>query len=187
MDPIFEYFEIIVNRLQNPLPKGEYGERHHIYPKSLGGWNLKCNVVRLTPEEHYRCHSLLPDILKDLGDMEGYRKMVFAFGMMGRKFQNCSEEKYGELRRAYCQLTSERRRNTKMSEEQKRRISETLKQKGIVPPSRKGCPPPNKGKGKPKPPKKPRIPWNKGVHNEKTRAAVNKSWAKRKAAQHLQS
>lgn len=81
-EPIFEYFDIITNRLQNPLPKGEYGECHHIYPKSLGGWNLKCNLVKLTVAEHRRCHELLPYIFKDLGDENGYQKMLHAWYMV---------------------------------------------------------------------------------------------------------
>lgn len=82
MEPIFEYFEIIVNRLQNPLPKGAQGAKHHIYPKSCGGWNLKCNLVKLTRKEHYRCHELLPYIFKDLGDENGYQKMLYAWHLI---------------------------------------------------------------------------------------------------------
>ena len=185
MDPIFEYFEIIVNRLQNPLPKTEYGERHHIYPKSCGGSNDKFNLVRLTPEEHYRCHCLLPEILND--DPEDYKKMIYAWHAVHTTHNgiSISEEEYGKLKRSFCDI----RKKWKCPNETKKRISETLKRKGIKPPSRKGCAPANKGKGKKNQNKesKPRIPWNKGIHNEKTRDAVLRSWAKRKAAQHLQS
>lgn len=105
MEHIFEYFDIIVNRLRNPLSKGEYGERHHIYPKSCGGWNLKCNLVRLTPEEHYRCHELLPYIFED---GEEHDSMLYAWGMMAftRKNIPISKDKYGELKRKFRDLMS---------------------------------------------------------------------------------
>ena len=40
----------------------EYGEKHHIVPKCLGGSNKKENLVKLTPEEHYVAHQLLVKI-----------------------------------------------------------------------------------------------------------------------------
>ncbi len=40
----------------------EYGEKHHIVPKCLGGSNKKANLVKLTPEEHYVAHQLLVKI-----------------------------------------------------------------------------------------------------------------------------
>lgn len=47
-----------VNR-SNRKKKGEYFERHHIKPKSIGGDNSKMNLVLLTPREHFICHALL--------------------------------------------------------------------------------------------------------------------------------
>lgn len=101
MEARTEYFEIIGYRLQNPLPKEEYGENHHIYPKSCGGSNKKSNLVRLTPEEHYRCHCLLPYIFKETGDEENYKKMLSAWHFMHttHKGIHISEEEYGKLRR----------------------------------------------------------------------------------------
>lgn len=132
MEPIFEYFDIIVNRLKNPLPKGEYGEKHHIYPKSCGGSNDKNNLVKLTPEEHYRCHLLLTKIFSD--EPENYRKMVYAWGLMSNRDTKQSAEEYGALKRAYAKAVSEDRKGKSswlkgkhISETQKQQISETLK------------------------------------------------------------
>lgn len=119
MEPVFEYFNLIVNRLQNPLPKTEYGENHHIYPKSCGGLNHISNIVRLTPEEHYRCHLLLTKIYAD--EPENFEKMVYAWHLMSYRDKNITAEEYGELKRTFSKMHSEK-----------------LKQKGIRPPSEKG-------------------------------------------------
>jgi hypothetical protein len=43
----------------------EYGEKHHIVPRCLGGSNDKSNLVKLTPEEHYVAHQLLVKLYPD--------------------------------------------------------------------------------------------------------------------------
>ena len=54
---------------------GEYFEKHHIKPKSLGGDNSKANLVFLTPREHFICHALL---MRFLSGVE-LHKMKWAF------------------------------------------------------------------------------------------------------------
>lgn len=41
---------------------GEYGETHHIRPRSLGGDDSAQNLIYLTPEDHYFAHLLLAHI-----------------------------------------------------------------------------------------------------------------------------
>ena len=176
-EPIFEYFDIITNRLQNPLPKGEYGERHHIYPKSCGGTNDKFNIVKLTPEEHYRCHCLLMSIFED--EPANYRNMVFAwFIMHKRDGVEITEEEFGAMKRKLSEIgrgennpffgrhhseetrkrLSDMNRGKKraaFSEEHKRKIGDSRKGKKRAPFSeewRKHLSESHKG----------RIPWNKG-------------------------
>lgn len=48
----------IVDRAKNRILK-EYGEKHHILPKCLGGNDEKENIVKLTFREHFICHWLL--------------------------------------------------------------------------------------------------------------------------------
>lgn len=36
-----------------------YTEKHHVIPKSLGGSNLRDNIVYMSAKDHYRCHQLL--------------------------------------------------------------------------------------------------------------------------------
>lgn len=59
------YNRIIENRKQQPLSTDEYGENHHIIPKSEGGSDDKSNLVKLTAREHYICHLLLAKIYND--------------------------------------------------------------------------------------------------------------------------
>jgi hypothetical protein len=74
------YDKIIENRLNNPLSKDEYGERHHIVPLSLGGNDDEGNLVRLSAREHFICHALLSEMYEE-GTNEWY-KMNHAFMMM---------------------------------------------------------------------------------------------------------
>jgi hypothetical protein len=56
------YYSIINNAQLRILSNDVYTEKHHIIPKSLGGSNLKNNLVRLTAREHFICHLLLTKI-----------------------------------------------------------------------------------------------------------------------------
>lgn len=51
------YFAIIKKAQQ--LPSTGYCERHHIIPRSLGGSNVKENIVKLSARQHFVCHLLL--------------------------------------------------------------------------------------------------------------------------------
>ena len=67
----------LINSRKNRIYIG-YTEKHHIIPRSLGGSNLKDNLVSLTPKEHYIAHLLLSKMF------EGTEKdkMYYAFHMM---------------------------------------------------------------------------------------------------------
>lgn len=54
---------------------GNYYEKHHIKPRSLGGDNSKENLVLLTAREHFLAHYLLCKFTKG----EDKKKMVWAF------------------------------------------------------------------------------------------------------------
>lgn len=61
------YNNLITKRQNEILPKEIYGEKHHIIPKCLGGSNKKENLVRLTAREHYIAHLLLAKIHNSFG------------------------------------------------------------------------------------------------------------------------
>ena len=54
------------------------GERHHVIPVSLGGTNVKSNLVWLTLKEHFVCHLLLLKMTEGLAR----KKMSAAFVLM---------------------------------------------------------------------------------------------------------
>src|SRR5690554_381589 len=54
------YNDFIEDRLKNQhLVMGDYFEKHHIIPKSLGGSDEKENIVCLTASDHLFAHKLL--------------------------------------------------------------------------------------------------------------------------------
>lgn len=126
------YFQIIYKRkikevisLDNQL----YFENHHIIPRSLNGDNGKNNLVRLTAREHFICHYLLTKMVlkKDY-----LLKMLYAFNMMrsipkqmksGRTYNNSI---LYEANKKKISIVS---KGKIISEEQKRKISETRKSK----------------------------------------------------------
>ena len=155
MEPIKEYIAIIHSRLVSPLSSFEYGENHHIIPRACGGGNEKWNLVKLTPEEHYRCHSLLPFIY---AEGKTHRAMVKAWWLMAHTHEGVeiSEGEYDVLKREHSRVSSELMKGKpgffaghRHSEEAKALMSEHLK-------------------GRPA--------WNKGVNlSEETKRKMSKA------------
>lgn len=81
------YNQIIQNRQCNLLNNDIYGELHHIIPKSLGGSNLKSNLVKLTAREHFIVHLLL---IRMVHDNDVYR-MIHAIIRFKAKIQTSRE------------------------------------------------------------------------------------------------
>ena len=80
------YNNIIQHRLNTPLPKGVYTEKHHIIPRSLGGSNDKNNLIDLLAREHFICHLLLTKMYPEKS-IE-WVKMIKAFMSMFRVSYN---------------------------------------------------------------------------------------------------
>lgn len=130
------YERIIENRLKNPLSESEYGERHHIIPRSLGGSDRKNNLVRLSAREHFICHALLTEMYEH-GSVD-WIKMNLAFMMMkgSRAYQNryFNSRLYEIKRKDFSRALSISQQGEKnsnygkpMSEEARRRISNSLR------------------------------------------------------------
>lgn len=116
-----EYFEIIGNRLLNPITDGEL---HHIFPKSCGGSNKKSNLVMLTPAEHLRCHELLVGMFED--EPKNHQKMACAwhFTSHTRDGKKLTPEEYAAIREAHAKAVSEMLKGHEVSPEARRKISE---------------------------------------------------------------
>ena len=149
------YYTSIINKAKNRLVDG-YCETHHIIPKSLGGSNLKENLVNLTAREHFICHLLLTKMYE--GDAK--KKMIHAAWAMAT-LENDNQQRYKitskiyeSLRIKYAELVSNRltgksgrkhseetkkklslaklgKSNGPMSEESKRKLSESMKGKNV--------------------------------------------------------
>lgn len=105
MNPQQEYSLLINYRACNPLPPEEYGENHHIYPRCCGGNDAPENIIKLTPEEHYKAHFLLPFIFTEGKE---HAKLLYAWSIM----QGLTEDvdrgcvEYGILKREFAQQRS---------------------------------------------------------------------------------
>lgn len=75
------YYSIISTAQSRVLPNEMYSERHHIIPKSLGGNNLKDNLVKLTAREHFICHLLLTKMTEGENKAK-MAKAVFMFATL---------------------------------------------------------------------------------------------------------
>lgn len=103
------YYQIIEYRKQNPLSEDEYGENHHIKPKSIYP-ELKNdinNIVRLTAAEHFICHYHLWKHYKDeLKNGIWSSKMACAFIKMKKHIIDKSED-IEELANLYSNVRTE--------------------------------------------------------------------------------
>lgn len=134
MTPVQQYMTIVLTRLNNPLPPEAFGEVHHIVPKSCGGSDDASNLVKLLPEEHFLCHSLLPDIYRT---GRNHKSMVYAYRAMAlMSGHDVSETEYASLKKEYSACMSKTLRGHTVSEETRAKISMSLKGR---PGNRKGC------------------------------------------------
>ena len=109
----------------------KYHERHHIIPKCLGGTNDEENLIDLYANEHYIAHELLA--LENPHN----KGLQYALWTMSRctKVQNNdryipTEEQYKNAREAFSKAMSGENSPSygkKMTNEQKQRLSESLK------------------------------------------------------------
>lgn len=120
------YYAIINNRKANPLPKDQYGEKHHIKPKSLYPElaSDKNNIVRLSAFEHYLCHFYLVKIYEEEGNTNQKNRMLYAFSRMNRLLNDghLTEEEAKMMGAVYARLKEEIRiahRAQRWSEEAK--------------------------------------------------------------------
>ena len=167
MSPLEEYISIILYRQQDPLPEGVYGERHHIIPRSCGGCNKKWNLVKLTRQEHYKAHELLPFIYTE---GEAHAKMVYAWNQMNGRVNGKEVDAgtYARLKEEHAVLMKGNKNHLGRhhSEESKRKNAEAHK-------GRPGC---WKGKSLSKETRRKMSDARKGRHySEETRRKMSEA------------
>lgn len=124
------YLNIIENaKSHNRSKSNDYYELHHIIPKSLGGSNKKDNLILLTAKEHFICHLLLPKMFEK--HSVGYNKMLHAIilfkGSNEHQIRYFNSKLYENVKKDYSIIRSKARKNVSLSEEQKQKISNSLK------------------------------------------------------------
>lgn len=101
------WYNTIIKRAQTRTIIG-YIEKHHIIPKSLGGSNVKSNIVSLTAREHFICHMLLPKMVDGIQR----QKMIHAWWAMATLKKDCQDRyqlnslEYESVRQEYSKYFS---------------------------------------------------------------------------------
>ena len=116
----------IVNRAKNRILEC-YTEKHHIIPRCMGGSDDKENLVSLTAREHFLCHHLLVRIYPENIKL---KFALWAMCNMKSKRQSRyvpSSKIYESIKLEVIKLISEKKKGVKLTEEHKRKTSETLK------------------------------------------------------------
>ena len=130
------YLKIYNNIIEKALSekrnkKNNYFEKHHILPRSLGGNDLKNNIVLLTAREHFICHALLVEIHR--GNYNNFCKMLHAFILMkgeslGQK-RYMNSRLYNKIKEEYSIIRSINEKGKILSESHNNKISNSLKGK----------------------------------------------------------
>ena len=136
------YYKIINNRIKHPLPKNEYGEKHHILPKSLYPdlVNDKKNIVRLSAFEHFKAHYYLWKYYQlELKNKRYASSMCYAIIKMHKHIidilkTNVSEKQlnvianeFDESRKEFSKYTSYLNKTRYKDPEYKQRVSKSIK------------------------------------------------------------
>lgn len=118
------YDEFIQNILDTRgrfgVPDGEYKERHHILPKCMGGNDEENNLVDLYAREHYEVHRLLAQENPNENDLVCAWWLMCHVKSVTQQRYDVSAEQYEEARIAFSNL----RKNSKVSEDTRRKMSE---------------------------------------------------------------
>jgi len=103
-----EYMNIIFNAMsENRNKKDKYYELHHIIPRKVEPLLEydKMNLVLLTPEEHFKCHILLPFFTTG----KKRESMVYAWNQMSnRGGKPIDYKEYSILKEEYAKINSKR-------------------------------------------------------------------------------
>lgn len=120
---LIRYIKFISSIEERPKKQRINFELHHIIPKSLGGLDIKDNLISLTPREHFVAHMML---------WKAYEgPMIYAFWQMS----NCNNLKmssrlYETLRKDFreqARINQSGINNRKeQTEEERRKRSETI-------------------------------------------------------------
>lgn len=94
------YSEFIKDRREKENTLTGYTERHHIWPKCMGGSDDAENLIRLTPEDHYFAHLLLAHVYggRNWAAVVAMCQLANDIGKLRRKKLNARSQ-FGHVRR----------------------------------------------------------------------------------------
>ena len=153
-----QYFMLIEHAINSNRSKknGQYYESHHIIPKSLQGSNHSTNLILLTAQEHFTCHTLLINMTTGKNRQKMCRALFrIVHGNKHQKTIPVDAEQYALLREQISKDTSFRFKGCTIPEERKQRISKSkqgnmsMEHKSAISKAQKG-----------------KVPWNKGFINQ---------------------
>lgn len=153
-----EFIRTILDTRGRFACEGEYHERHHIIPKSLGGSDDLENLIDLYAKEHYEAHKLLSD------ENPGNTSLQYAFFMMStcvsqnKGRYKCTAEEYeiAKKRVSECGFSeetlkkmSDAKKGKPLSEEHRKHMSEAQTGRKHSPEARLKMSLAQKGKSRP--------------------------------------
>lgn len=113
------WYNLIISKAQK-RETDEYTERHHIFPKSLGGKEEPENLVKLTSREHFICHLLLTKMTEGVNRS----KMIHAaFSMVHRNKEKINSRIYEKLKQEKSFIM--KTKNPMFKSEIRKKVSET--------------------------------------------------------------
>lgn len=111
-------YKRLVEKAQNRMETVGYTEKHHIVPRTLGGSDDASNIVVFTAREHFIAHLLLAKIHGG--------PMWHAAHMMSN-MKRYTNRKYEKIREEHAKHVSAKHTGKVVSEETRRKISESHK------------------------------------------------------------
>lgn len=119
------YLKFIEAIKQNPQEGVK--ECHHIIPKSLGGKNVKENLINLTPRQHYIAHWLLWKVYQN-------KEMTLAFWIMSNMIEKgvwhkINSKTFQTLKEQHQKIQSEKmtKNNPMYDEKSRKKLSQSRK------------------------------------------------------------
>ena len=107
MDYLQIYESLVTSAKVRKLSAGQYYEKHHIWPKSMGGPNDEFNIVKLTGREHFIAHRLLAKIFPDSSIV--HAPFLMACKNKKNKYGVVTSRLYEILRKAHAERVSKDR------------------------------------------------------------------------------
>lgn len=168
------YYDYInyVKTLNRNKNDGNYYEKHHIIPRSLGGDDSKDNLVLLTAREHFLAHYLLWKFNPCRQTAYAFRTMLYmANSNQNRTYKMVSSKVYQRLKIQYAEYVSLANKGNKsrlgkhLSEESKEKIAKAHRGKPLSEEHKLKCRMANLGRKHSEESRRKMSEHNKGKHH----------------------